>query len=674
MGILTNRANYQDIDGVLWGWQWAANQPNNHTLLYYSFPTSAPAYGYIVSGFEPFNGLQQVAAHRAIANADAVCNLDFVYTTDGASGNIRFAEADSFSIPGFTWDGESAFGIAPDGRVLLAAHGDTWFNHSFYNTPVMGSFAYYAGVLHEMGHALGLGHGHMPKPVFDANGNVIYTNPALPAAHDGLEYSVMTYRAYPGVPVNESDLPDEGPSTLMQNDILALQWMYGANYNYNSKNTTYRWNNVTGEMSVNGVREGVPFHNKVLMTIWDGGGIDTYDFSNFATPATIDLGPGDWSTPSSAMLVDFDDRSNVTHLARGCIANALAFKGDYRGYIENAWGGSGNDIIYGNELRNELRGNGGNDRLVGGAGNDTLVGGAGNDTYYADGGDAILEAANGGTDAVLSSESYTLGANLEFLTLTGMSAINGIGNALNNQILGNPAANVLRGGAGRDYLLGGGGDDVYYTDGSDTIMEWANAGNDEVDSSVTYTLGANLEYLALTGTAAINGYGNALANVLVGNAAANLLASGLGNDLLFGLAGNDRLRGDAGHDTLSGARGNDVMRGGTGNDTFVFDTTPNGWVNRDTIADFANAAGNNDRIALQNAVFTKLGGGVAAHGLNPAFFRAGAAAHDANDFIIYNKGTGTLFYDVNGSGAGGAIHFATLATRPTLTNADFIVI
>ena len=169
----------------------------------------------------------------------------------------------------------------------------------------MGSFAYYAGILHEMGHALGLKHGHLAQEVRDVNLNILYTNPTLPAAHDGLEYSVMTYRAYPGAPLTLK-LPDEGPSTLMQNDIFALQWMYGANYEHNSGNTTYRWNSATGEMSVNGVRMGVPFHNKILMTVWDGGGIDTYDFSNFATPVTVDLRPGGWSTPSRAMLVDLD--------------------------------------------------------------------------------------------------------------------------------------------------------------------------------------------------------------------------------------------------------------------------------------------------------------------------------------------------------------------------------
>ena len=93
--------------------------------------------------------------------------------------------------------------------------------------------------------------------------------------------------------------------------------------------------------------------------------------------------------------------------------------------------------------------------------------------------------------------------------------------------------------------------------------------------------------------------------------------------------------------------------------------------NRDSVADFANLSGNNDTFRLENAIFTKL---AAVGGLNPAFFKAGAAAADANDYIVYNKLTGALFYDSNGNGAGGAIQFATLATKPTLTSLDFAVI
>lgn len=406
MAIMSNPANYQDIDGLLWGWQWAPNQANGHTLLSYSFPTSAADYGYTVKGFEAFNAAQMAAAAKAIGNYDAVCNADFVPIIDGANGNIRFGEADGFSFSsaagGYSWTPSKTpdFGLAPDDYFINpAAQGDTWFNHTDYNAPTLGSFSYSYGILHEIGHALGLKHGHLKQNVYDASGNLTRTNPMLPAAHNSVEYSVMTYRPYAGASA-KLELPAEGPSTLMQDDIYALQWIYGTNYDYNSGDTVYKWNSITGEMAVNGMHMGVPLHHKILMTVWDGGGNDTYDFSNFETPVKVDLSPGGWSTPSHKMLVDLDWRANATHLARGSIANALAFRDDYRCYIENARGGSRDDVLAGNEIDNVLSGNGGKDSLNGGSGNDTLIGGTGNDRLTGDfGGDRFvfnspLSAAN----------------------------------------------------------------------------------------------------------------------------------------------------------------------------------------------------------------------------------------------------------------------------------------
>ena len=126
--------------------------------------------------------------------------------------------------------------------------------------------------------------------------------------------------------------------------------------------------------------------------------------------------------------------------------------------------------------------------------------------------------------------------------------------------------------------------------------------------------------------------------------------------------GNDRLIGGVGLDTLAG---------GANNDIFVFDA-PLVAANRDTITDFSNTAANNDTFHLENAVMTRLGAGV--HALNPAFFWNGAAAHDANDYIVYNRATGGLFYDVNGNGAGGVVALAVLSNRPVLTVSDFVVI
>jgi Ca2+-binding RTX toxin-like protein len=231
--------------------------------------------------------------------------------------------------------------------------------------------------------------------------------------------------------------------------------------------------------------------------------------------------------------------------------------------------GTGNvldNVLLGNSAINTLTGGAGNDTLDGGVGNDTLIGGTGNDTYVvAAAGDVVTESANEGADTVQSSVTYTLSANVENLTLTGAAAVNGTGNALDNILIGNSGANVLTGGAGNDtYVVGTG----------DTVTEAANAGMDTVQSAVTWILGANIENVTLTGTAAINGIGNTLNNVLTGNSAANTLTGGAGND------------------TLSGGQGNDIVNGGVGSDTYLV----NRGDGQDTIQDADATAGNSDKL------------------------------------------------------------------------------
>ncbi|MGE0113800.1 MAG: calcium-binding protein [Steroidobacteraceae bacterium] len=309
-------------------------------------------------------------------------------------------------------------------------------------------------------------------------------------------------------------------------------------------------------------------------TMAGGAGNDTYVVDNAGDVVIENVSEGTDLVQSSVTYTLSANVENLTLTGSSAI---------------NGTGNALDNVLTGNSGNNTLTGGDGNDTLDGGSGSDTMLGGLGNDTYVvAQTGDVVTENANEGTDLVQSSITYTLGSNVENLTLTGTSAINGTGNNLDNILTGNSANNTLTGGAGNDIIdggsgtdtmVGGTGDDVYFVNVSgDVTTENANEGIDTVNSSVTRTLAANIELLFLTGTSAINGTGNTLANLLRGNTANNTLAGaggtdilegGAGNDVLSNTSGNTLLNGGAGTDTLTGAGNNDLLIGGAGNDAIT---------------------------------------------------------------------------------------------------------
>ncbi|MFC7499866.1 hypothetical protein ACFQRC_11615 [Enterovirga sp. GCM10030262] len=300
----------------------------------------------------------------------------------------------------------------------------------------------------------------------------------------------------------------------------------------------------------------------------------------------------------------------------------------------------------GNDLANALEGNAAANVIDGRGGADQMTGLGGNDRYHVDSiWDVVAEAADAGVDTVYSTIDYELGQNVENLILKGSFNLNGTGNAADNFITGNAAANLLDGREGVDTLKGGAGNDTYILDqiGDRAIETSASGGIDTVKSSLSHVLRANFENLMLTGTAAIDGYGNGLSNILEGNDAANILdgkagadamRGGLGDDVywvdrasdqaiedspfggtdevrasasftlgsyietlsLTGTAnikgtGNDLdnlIHGNAGANVLDGGTGADAMFGGSGNDGYVVDnigdtvreTSPAGGVDR----------------------------------------------------------------------------------------------
>jgi serralysin len=591
----TFRSGNPIVDGLLTYYHWSPSQ-----LLRFGFPAGGAWSGYPAGSepyvdYDPVTAAQQAAVSAAFNAVESFTNLAFLNAN--LAGEAPEQATFRFGRTGDTQTAHAYFPFPDDERA-----GDVWFaNDGTYDSPVRGDYAYVT-VLHEIGHALGLKHPHDTGFLG-----------ATPLAYDNLSYTVMSYRSYYAmdVTVGYGNGQFGFPQTYMMYDIAALQYLYGADFTYNNGNSLYQWSPATGSMSVDGIVRIAPGANVVFMTLWDGGGIDTYDFSAYANALSVSLVPGDWTKTADIQLAYLGDG----HYAIGNIANALLYNGDTRSLIENAIGGSGNDQLIGNQAANMLTGGGGSDWLDGGTGADQLIGGTGNDIYVVDdAGDTVTELPGEGTDEIrtgLAVFSLAGLANVENLRATSDIAHDFRGNGGNNVLTGAGGPDTFRlQDGGMDTAIGGDGNDFLFfgasLDALDAIDGGAGIDQVAIQGNYNLTLGSGLvsieSLIPLPGSdtrfgdSGANFYDYALttvdANVGAGQRLtvdANRLRAG--EDFTFnGSAETD------GEFFLIGGGGVDTLTGGAKNDTFLF-----GENNQFGAGDTVNggSGGTNDQLGLR---------------------------------------------------------------------------
>ncbi|MBB3019430.1 serralysin [Microvirga lupini] len=521
-----------DVNALMTGTKWSGS------TITYSLPDSKSDYGLIdpsASGFYRLSSSGEDAVHRVMGTVAGYVNTGVSYVGRD-SADIKVAGFEPGSVI------SRSHGYYP-GVPLYG--GDTWINLKGYNNFSKGTYAYFL-TMHELGHSLGLKHSH----------DHVDGLPRMSAAHDSTEYTVMSY--------NDTL---ERPQSFMQYDIAALQAMYGADFTTNNNNTRYNWNSATGEMYVNGVSQGATESARIFLTIWDGGGIDTYDLSNYSEGAVIDLTPGGFSRFSTTQLA----KKTVSTTVNGNVYNAFQYNDDGRSLIENAIGGNDKDQILGNRANNSLQGLGGDDVLTGQAGNDTLEGGSGDDILNGGtGADRLIGGAGLGDMAAyngVGGQGVTVNlANPQFNTgeaagdtYDGIENVAGTayadvltGDAKSNILYGLGSDDILRGGLGADVLVGGEGFNwaSYMEAASGVVADLSNTGLNTGEA-------AGDTYIEIRGL-----QGSNHADHLSGD------SSSRGN-ALAGLGGNDILTGRAGNDTLEGGEGDDILNGGAGADRLI---------------------------------------------------------------------------------------------------------
>jgi serralysin len=346
MSLITLSGN-RTIDSLLVLTRWGGTNTNTAASLTYSHPEGIDTEwktGYLLnepSGFSALSTTQYTYFKQALNLWAEVAGLNFTEVADNQTthGDIRIA----FTTIVDQEPNTAAWAYVPTDFGVLEEAGDVWLGTSL--TDLQPETFGFSTLLHELGHALGLKH------PFDNQSNNTNT---LSNAEDSTQYTVMSYTNYEGAGnvysttngVNFT-IKSVEPTTPMLYDIQAIQYIYGENLSSHTGDDTYTFSNTQGE----------------LKTIWDTGGIDTFDLSNQSLAMNIDLNAGNFSS----LGVKKTSINGPLSAAEDNIAIA------FNTVIENAIGGSFNDTIIGNSADNSFTGGAGNDVISGNAGRDTAI-------------------------------------------------------------------------------------------------------------------------------------------------------------------------------------------------------------------------------------------------------------------------------------------------------------